>query len=293
MEIIIDDNAEPTDLVLETLKQHLPYSLPTLRRIQFMKTTGGRKTSNSHVLSTFDKNSPGKDFLIAYLDFSKGPNSEMWLYSTIENPTTPSNEAVCEQQILKLLARVREIELSYEAPRETEGIVLIASLHLRVFQILQKHSLVRTKSPEHIKFIFKVNEMPLGRHLPDGLSWSVVRPDDIPLVLSRTSIPYDASAMKLLPSVAIETSSGVPIAWTFLGPDGSLKTLHCEEKYRGQGFAKAVALKLFRENAMTLVPDGYYHADVAVENLQSQGVCKSLKGTSEWSLYCMFLRSPY
>lgn len=40
---------------------------------------------------------------------------------------------------------------------------------------------------------------------------------------------------------------------------------------------------------MDLVQDGLHHADVAVENFQSQGVCRSLKGTAEWSVYCMLL----
>jgi hypothetical protein len=40
-----------------------------------------------------------------------------------------------------------------------------------------------------------------------------------------------------------------------------------------------------------LVQDGLYHADVAVDNFQSQGVCRSLKGTAEWSVYCMLLSS--
>ena len=40
---------------------------------------------------------------------------------------------------------------------------------------------------------------------------------------------------------------------------------------------------------MDLVNDGMYHADVAVDNLQSQGMCRSLKGTVGWSIYCMFL----
>ena len=62
-----------------------------------------------------------------------------------------------------------------------------------------------------------------------------------------------------------------------------------QEEYRGQGFAKAVTLKLLRDRAVDLVPDGLYHADVDVGNLQSQGVCRSLNGTTEWSGYCTLL----
>jgi hypothetical protein len=190
MERIIKDNVEPSAAVFEALEQHLPYSLPTLRRIQFMRTTGGCKTSNSHVLSTFDIEPPGKDFLVAYLDFSKGPQTEMWLYSSIENPVIPGDETVCMEQILKLLARVRVIELAYKTERATPKVLLIGSLHKRIFQLLQKHSLVKTQTVEHFKFVFNLKDLPLGRELPDGLSWSSIKPPDIRLVLSRTSIPY-------------------------------------------------------------------------------------------------------
>jgi hypothetical protein len=59
-----------------------------------------------------------------------------------------------------------------------------------------------------------------------------------------------------------------------------------KEEYRGRGFAKAVTIRLFSEETDQFAHDGLYHADVAVENLQSQGVCRSLKGTSEWRNYC-------
>lgn len=191
METSIKINAEAPRLVLETLAQHLPYSLPTLRRLQFMKTTGGRESSDSHVLSTFDTENPGRDFLVAYLDLSRGPQSEMWLYSSMENARTPGDEAACEEQVLKLLARVKEIEQAYEAERVAPGAVLVASMHKRVFQLLEKRALVKMQSPEHLKFIFRLKDLPVQKQLPDGMSWSSVRDSDIPLVLSRTTIPYE------------------------------------------------------------------------------------------------------
>jgi hypothetical protein len=190
METNITDNAEPSELVLETLTRHLPYSLPTFRRIQFMNTNAGRQTKDSHVLSTFDTEAPGQDFLVAYLDFSRGPNTEMWLYSSIENVSTPEDGAVCEVQVLKLLKRVGEIERAFEPRRVTPGILLIASLHKKVLQLLEKHFLVKDKTSEHFKFLFRVKDLPVARQLPEGLSWSTIRPSDISLVLSRTSIPY-------------------------------------------------------------------------------------------------------
>jgi hypothetical protein len=194
METVIINNAEPTELVIRLLSQHLPYSLPTLRRLQSM-TSMRAQTSNQHVLSTFEKESPKDGFLVAYLDFSRGPETEMWLYSSIENPTVSSNEVVCEEQVLKLLECVREIERKYIATyeRETPGILLIGSLHKRILQLLERHSLVKKKTLQHFKFIFKIKDLPVRRELPEELTWSSVRASDIPLVLSRTAIPYKES----------------------------------------------------------------------------------------------------
>jgi hypothetical protein len=65
-----------------------------------------------------------------------------------------------------------------------------------------------------------------------------------------------------------------------------------QEEYRGRGLAKAVALKLFSEKVTDFAQDGLAHADVGFENMQSQGVCKSLNGTVGWSVYCKSLPNP-
>jgi hypothetical protein len=88
------------------------------------------------------------------------------------------------------LKRVGEIERGFEAQRVTPGILLIASLHKKVLQLLEKHFLVKDKTSEHFKFLFKVKDLPVARRLPEGMSWSTIRPSDISFVLSRTSIPY-------------------------------------------------------------------------------------------------------
>jgi hypothetical protein len=66
-----------------------------------------------------------------------------------------------------------------------------------------------------------------------------------------------------------------------------------QEEYRGRGLAKAVASKLFREHVTDFAQDGLTHADVGFENLQSQGVCKSLNGTVGWSVYCKLSQILY
>ena len=104
--------------------------------------------------------------------------------------------------------------------------------------------MVKAKTREHFKFIFKVDELPKADPLPAGLSWSIIRSSDISLVLSRTPIPYkvfenrhtiyaqglmtDSASMGLLPSAAITTQDGTPVAWVILGLDGSIEALQCE-----------------------------------------------------------------
>jgi hypothetical protein len=88
----------------------------------------------------------------------------------------------------------------------------------------------------------------------------------------------------LLPSTAIILDDGTPIAWSFLGPDSSLSSLHCEECYRGQGLAKAVAVRLLRGHLPDFGDEGYGWADVSQDNGSSQGVCRSLGGRIGWTV---------
>ncbi|CZR50582.1 uncharacterized protein PAC_00456 [Phialocephala subalpina] len=283
---ILDTIGEVPENVSKALIDDAPYSLPLLRRLQFMNFPGG-KTPNSHILSMFYS----KDaFTIAYLDFSRGPETECWLYSSYESPhhRPPSIQSTCESQVISILSHISSLEKSFvtsNGPRSTPRILLIGTLHEKILQFLQKQQRIQEETEPHFKFIFKTDELPPEKPLVDeSLNYGRIRKSDIPLVLSRTAIPRKERTMTLLPSVAI-TFHNEPIAWGFLGPDGSLTSLHCEEEYRGKGLAKAVALKLFREYTPHFGLERLQHADVAVDNLRSQGVCKSLKGVSSWKVY--------
>lgn len=135
-----------------------------------------------------------------------------------------------------------------------------------------------------------------------------VDPSHYPLVKSRTQIPRQDRTLCVLPSVAIypagtQTTTLTPVAWSFLGLDASLTTLHVEAEYRGLGLAKSSTLKLFSEDMKTywqhnpipsgteednILDDKYAHADVATDNKASQGVCESLGGI--WSFLVFWVR---
>jgi hypothetical protein len=109
-------------------------------------------------------------------------------------------------------------------------------------------------------------------------------------VKARTNIPRSAKTLLSLESVGVfDEASDKPVAWTFLGLDGSLTTLHTESEHRGKGVAKAVAAKIMREYAPGLAVDdegnAWSHADVYLGNVQSEGVCKSLGGKPLWKDY--------
>ena len=162
-----------------------------------------------------------------------------------------------------------------------------------------------------------------------GLTWGTVHPQDLPLVISRTEIPRKARTLELLPSFAIwkassddlhgtsnssedskateddedscssEDPSSKPIAWSFLGPDASLCSLHVEPSYRKRGLAK----KLARQTFAGLLDDrhllereepafhglsreqAYNHSDVSHDNVGSIAVAKAVGGNPGWECF--------
>jgi hypothetical protein len=194
---VITDHVSDPSTVISLLESHLPYSLPLLRRLQFMSLPGGR-SGDSHVLASFGNDaSRRKDgFTAAFLDFSRGPETETWIYSSLENPDSADEfESQAEGQIIQLFQRVKSLEKVYcwgagvEVKRETPGVVLVGTVHEKVLSILQEKKLVKNFTNPHFKFVFMQENLPAQRDLPDGMEWGVVRVEDLALVLSRTEIP--------------------------------------------------------------------------------------------------------
>jgi GNAT superfamily N-acetyltransferase len=140
------------------------------------------------------------------------------------------------------------------------------------------------------KFLFKIKDLPDVKELPEGLRWGEMREKDLPVVQARTSIPRATRTLMSLKSKGVfEEATDRAVAWTFLGLDGSLTTLHTEPEWRGKGIAKAVAARIIRECAPGLAVDdegnAWSHADVYVGNVQSESVCRSLGGKATWKHY--------
>ncbi|RAH63973.1 uncharacterized protein BO66DRAFT_433005 [Aspergillus aculeatinus CBS 121060] len=142
-------------------------------------------------------------------------------------------------------------------------------------------------------------------HTRDGRQG--VQPQHFALVRSRTVIPRSDATLAMLPGAAVyaptagagDGGTENPVAWAFLGPDGSLATLHVEAEYRGQGLAGRVAREAMRRG---MVEDGRWwngngngeedktgegmlvHTNVAMGNGASRRVMEKLGGKLGWTV---------
>jgi len=176
---------------------------------------------------------------------------------------------------------------SYKRHLLMPSVVTLGACHHQIVQLCEDAGMVRNEFPgkEALlnKFLFRVSDLPETKELPEGLRWGQIREQDIPAVQTSTAIPRGARTLLTLKSVGVfDRATDKVAAWAFLGLDGSLTTLYTDLEFRGQGLAKAVAAKLFREHAPGLAVDeegdAWAHADVYVGNVQSQRVCTSLGG---------------
>ncbi|KAK8219825.1 Type I HSP40 co-chaperone [Zalaria obscura] len=200
----------------------------------------------------------------------------------------------------------------YEGHMANTHIVIFGAVHETTTALLKR---IGVLAPGYVggdipyrKYIFDLGRdsptpLPTPVPLPSNLRWGTYKSTHIDLIRSRTQIPKADRTLRLLPSVCIYPSSTSdadpsPIAWSFLGADGSLSTLHVEAEYRGKGLAKAVSVKLLREQMGAYVDGGpvleeeqaetdrrWGHADVATDNEPSKGVCESLGGWWKWCVY--------
>ncbi|KAK0119004.1 hypothetical protein ONS96_012075 [Cadophora gregata f. sp. sojae] len=127
------------------------------------------------------------------LIFSRGTETEMWLYSSMEKLEGSQIETKCQEQVLEILRRVKDIEGPYvqvNGARATPGIVLTGSLNEKVLNLLEEQQRVKQATGPHFKFIFEAGNLPpdVALHSED-LVYSEIRRSDVPLVLSRTEIP--------------------------------------------------------------------------------------------------------
>ncbi|KAK5628079.1 hypothetical protein RRF57_003794 [Xylaria bambusicola] len=296
-----------------------------------LRTEEDAKKDNRGLRVDGCRNGKVPPFAAAYLDFSRGPETELWIYSSMEGRLngTPSaqNETNIRgkgrqgmshegdddrelgrerEEVACAVALLREVKCQqdlYFVPGTTRAnerefpTVLVGNLNevLRTRLVAPDVGIDLVSTGLYDKWIFEIDKLPdIGLTDDFGAGegrrwvWDVVRREDIAFTISRTKIPRKEYMMgrQLLGLFSVRTTFskwGWKINAEYLGPDSSLSSLHCEEPYRGRGIAKAVAVKLLRDH---LGDYGAYigWADVAPDNVQSQGVCRSLNGKPLWQI---------
>ena len=121
-------------------------------------------------------------------------------------------------------------------------IMLFGALHSLTLPHLQSLSLLSPPLlppfPNHT-FHFPLSALPPPTPLPKTLRWGKLKPAHFPLVRSRTEIARQDYTLARLPNLAIfpvdEFDDAPPVAWAFVGLDGSLTTLHVEGAWRRLG----------------------------------------------------------
>ncbi|KAF2969501.1 hypothetical protein GQX73_g4076 [Xylaria multiplex] len=297
--------APPEALVELLARSHFLQGLPLIRRLR-QSAEGEELAGKRDGVEKTTKEAVEVPFAAAYLDFSRGPETELWIYSSMERgsekgtgreeeePDDGGEGIACAVSLLREVKHQQDLYFTPGSARASTRefpTVLVGNLN----EVLRKRlaapgaGMAIVSTGLYDKWIFKVTELPdvaLPETLGDGRRWAwrAVRREDIPFMLSRSKIDRKERTVKLLPSTALYLDDGTPVAWAFLGPDSSLSSLHCEESYRGRGIAKAVAVKVLKDHLRDYSDEPYGWADVALDNIQSQGVCKSLHGQVGWQI---------
>lgn len=187
----------PEDLE-RLLQAHLPYSLPVLRRLQHAKHKDGMPP-NARAVVVSSGDVLGSDqlasarFTAAYVDYGGGPDTQMWLFSTLEEVEKPSDADKAEYrlQIEELVRELVKLGKEYGKPTVYPGGLLLGSLHTAVRDVLIDLGRAAPRATGfYDKWLFQAKGFPENdAPLPDGMRWDTASLDDCRIVVSRTDIP--------------------------------------------------------------------------------------------------------
>ena len=200
----MDPSARTTPFVpsglLDLLNHHLPHSLPLLRRLQVAKFRDDI-TEHSRIIVVSRWNHDGEvadsdNFIAAYADFSGGPETQMWLFGTIEtkNKVSDADKLEFKQLLRCLVDEMIKIGRQYGKETTYPSTLLLGTVHTRLRRILEELNRITPRATGfYDKWLFKAEDLPdKEAQLPEGMSWDTASPGDCEIVVSRTDIPRTA-----------------------------------------------------------------------------------------------------
>ncbi|OAQ74238.2 acetyltransferase, GNAT family [Pochonia chlamydosporia 170] len=224
----------PPEQLLDLLASQLPTSLTLLRRLQFalhrnFTTPDARIIFSSDIGQLQDASTTPKYFAVAYAEFSTGPDTQMVMYSSMEQGKVNEDEApIHEEHIMNTVRELVRLRKEYAGKLVYGNSLLLGSLHSDVRAILIKHGRVTPRpSGDYDKWLFRMEDVPEPKETPDGMHWEKASLEDCRLVASRTDIPRPESLVQL-PGLMLKLEDGTPVAWAFIGDYWSpQKYVHC------------------------------------------------------------------
>lgn len=231
---------DPLHTLAPHLLPHLPYSLPLLRRLQYH-----RSSPSAHTFATFpaDQTPPPLRFSATYVDRSRAPETECWIFSTYEVPLSPSEvqqhdaawhdrrREEARAQILALLRAIADL-------KDGGALMILGSLNEILVELLAGENM-ETLAPQKVltRSIDEATEacnsstqQTTGRgvlnglsvpymkwliappspaqsnesqHLPEGYVFDRVRREELALTMKRTEIPKTEETLAQLGNIGI------------------------------------------------------------------------------------------
>ena len=275
---------------------HLPHSNPLYNRVRSPQNLPSRHCIYA---ATFPPGeiAPGT-FTVLFADRSRHLESQIWVFnSSITTPTLSTAQKTALNAHMEASICFLKNTPMHAAPGWPFSPVLkYACLHEHVTSALVTVGEVKDAVPRITRWnlwIVPTSRSPPSprqrRALPGGYTVARVPEAQLEIVMSTSSIPRQASTLRLLPNVGLLDEDGLLVAWGYIGIDGSFATLYVLPDHRGRGLASLVAVELLgrleRGEFQDLGFDGssgWVHSDVKVGNTASEGVMKSLGGSIGW-----------
>lgn len=287
----------PLRTLVPHLRQHLPFSLPLLRRIQTHHTTPNACVFATVAPYTFSKTSDPVIFAATSVDTSRAPETECWLYSTHEHDRQPG--------VLRLLPHAQDgpdeallIRRDAEAARyhilalmhqianlpNAKPLLVIGTLNEALIPLLADTDLAHVRSqkvlPRTIEQVRAAGEAEHRQGILAGTSISYQKwlgdprrfsaDIELPEGYSFSTVASDEVGLCMSrsdiprregtlrgPASAAVRYGKELVAWIFLGVDGSLINLYVEPGHRKLGLAQAVSRRLIVRMAEDLVGMGF------------------------------------
>ncbi|KAI9746498.1 MAG: hypothetical protein M1818_000211 [Claussenomyces sp. TS43310] len=273
--------------------------------------------SSATANSAENLNASGASFTLLFSDRSRHSESQIWVF----NPLTAEPAPLSAQQLALLTAHsqslvrfLRDTPVPAAPGWPFSPVLRLACVHEIMAALLIEfaqahHALVRSTdwrlwSVSLVKLASDTANVATSAQaassLPPRFTLGTVPPSQLDIVLATSTLVRQAVTLLKLPNCALLDSEEKLVAWAYVGIDGSIATLYVMPEYRGRGFATLVARELLlglgkgnfavdvaqAENGRVIRgyggESGWVHSDVQAGNAGSEGVMRSLGGTTEW-----------